>query len=169
MGIKKIYKYGEPVLRQRCKPVEQITPEIKKLISDMFETMYSVPGAGLAAPQVGVLLRICVIDVSREGKKQPVALINPKLVDKKETIKEDEGCLSFPGLFAEVKRFDKVKIRAVNEKGLPVEIEASGVFSRAVQHELDHLDGKLFIDYLSFFKKRQILKEIKERKKSGNW
>ena len=169
MSVKKIYKYGEAVLRKKCAPVERITPEIKKLIDDMFDTMYKAPGAGLAASQVGVPLRVCVIDVSPEGKRQPVALINPKIIHKKGKVVQEEGCLSFPGLFAEVKRFDNIRVQAINEKALPYEIECSGILSRAIQHELDHLDGKLFIDYLSFFKRRKLVKEIKNRKKSGNW
>ena len=169
MSVMKIHKYGDIVLRQKSKPVEKITPELKRLISDMFETLYEAPGVGLASPQVGVPLRVCVIDLCPEGKKQPIALINPKISRKRGAVKEDEGCLSLPGIFASVKRYENVKVDAINEKGLPVLIEASGMLSRAIQHELDHLDGKLFIDHLSFFKRRVLEKEIKIRKKSGNW
>ena len=169
MAIMKIHKYGDPVLRQKSKPVEKFTPELQKLISGMFETLYAAPGVGLASPQVGVPLRVCVIDVCPNGKKDPIVFINPKISKKKGSVKQEEGCLSFPGLFAIVKRPESVKVEAINEKGLPFVIEASGMMARAIQHELDHLDGKMFIDYLSFFKRRALKKVIKERKKSGTW
>ncbi|MCX5781749.1 MAG: peptide deformylase [Elusimicrobia bacterium] len=169
MSKLKIYKYGEPILRQKCKPVEQINSQIKKLISDMFETMYNAPGVGLAAPQVGVSLNLCLIDPNIDGKKQPIALINPKIVDKKGKIFEEEGCLSFPGILAKVKRFENIKVEAVNEKGLPIIVQGTGILSRIIQHEMDHLNGKLFVDYLSFFKRKKIESEIRKRKKSGTW
>jgi len=169
MTVHKVLKFGEPILKKKSKPVQELTADVKKLVADLLETLYASKGVGLAAPQVGVLQRICVIDFVPEGKKEPIVLINPKIVGKKGKVILEEGCLSFPGIFANVKRFDKVRIEAVNEKGLPIVVEGGGYMSRAIQHEIDHLDGKLFIDYLSFFKRRNIKKEIKNRKKAGTW
>ncbi len=169
MAKLKIHKYGDPVLKQKCKPVEQINSQVKKLISDMFETMYNAPGVGLAAPQVGVSLKLCVIDPFIDGKKQPIVLINPNIVEKKGKLYEEEGCLSFPGILAKVKRFENIRVEAINEKGLPIIVHGTGILSRIIQHEMDHLNGKLFVEYLSFFKRKKIEKEIKERKKSRTW
>jgi peptide deformylase len=171
MNSLKICKYGEPVLRQKGKPVAEITPEIRKLVRDMFATMYSAPGhgVGLAAPQVGVSLRICVIDVWPDGKSQPIVLINPNIVEKSGKMEGEEGCLSLPGLAAEVKRYARVKVEATNDKGFPVIVEGEGLLSRALQHEIDHLDGKLFIDYVSWLERKKIELEIKKRKKQDTW
>ncbi len=169
MTVHKVIKYGEPILKKKAKSVEGLTAEVKKIVADLLETLYASKGVGLAAPQIGFSQRICVIDFVPEGKKQPIVLINPRVVDKKGKVIEEEGCLSFPGIFANVKRYDKTKVEAINEKGIPIVIESTGYLSRAVQHEIDHLNGKLFIDYLSFFKKRIIKKEIENRKKAGTW
>lgn len=169
MSILKICKYGDPVLKKKCKPVAELNQDIKKLAADMLETMYAAPGAGLAANQVGVPLRMCVIDVKPDGRRQPLVLINPVIKEKKGRMTDDEGCLSFPGISAMVKRFRNIKVEAVNEKGMPVVVEGSDLLARALQHELDHLDGKVFIDYLTLFKKMQIKSEIRKRKKAGTW
>jgi peptide deformylase len=170
MSIRKICRYGEPVLREKCRPVEEITPDIKKLVADMFETLYSAPGVGLAASQVGVPLRICVMDPLEEGRRQPMALINPRIVEKEGTIEAEEGCLSLPGLAADVKRYAKVKVEAVNEKGMPVVVVGeNNLLCCCLQHEIDHLDGKIYIDHLSWWKRKKLEGEIRKRKKEGNW
>lgn len=169
MSVLKICKYGDPVLRKKCKPVSELNPELNKLITNMLDTLYAVPGVGLAANQVGVPLRVCVIDVKPGGRKQPLVLINPVIRDKKGKVVEEEGCLSFPGLSAKVKRFKDVRVEAVNEHGMPVVIEGSDLLARALQHEIDHLEGKAFIDYLTLFRKLKLKAEIRKRKKEGNW
>ena len=142
MAVLKVVKVGDPVLRQPTQPVTRITKRISRLIQDMFETMYAVDGVGLAAPQVGVSRKIAVIDVG-EG---PIALINPKIVSGSDEDIDVEGCLSIPGKQAYVKRLAQVKVEALNEKGKPVQIEAEGLLARALQHEVDHLNGILFTD-----------------------
>ena len=146
MSILKIHKIGDPILKKKCKPVEVVTTEIKELAASMLETMYAAPGVGLAASQVGVPVRMCVIDIRPEGKRTPIVLINPKITLKKGKILEEEGCLSLPGINAKVKRFSDVTVEAVNENGFPITVSGNGFLSRAMQHELDHLDGILFID-----------------------
>jgi peptide deformylase len=169
MGTLKIYRLGEPVLRQKSKPIKEITPEIRALVADMLRTLYSVPGVGLAANQVGVSVRLCVIDVVPEGKRQPLVLINPIISKTEGKAEAEEGCLSLPGIWAMVKRFKKVQVDAINEMGLPVKIVGEGLLGRALQHEIDHLNGKIFIDYLTAHQKKLIEKEVKERKKMGTW
>ncbi|MEI8218353.1 MAG: peptide deformylase [Elusimicrobiota bacterium] len=169
MGALKICKLGEPVLRQKCKAVKEITSEVRLLISDMLRTLYAVPGVGLAANQVGVPVRVCVIDVGLDGKRQPMALINPVLVKGEGKMEAEEGCLSLPGMWAPVKRFKKVQVNAINEMGIPVTIVGEDLLARALQHEIDHLNGKMFIDYLTAPQKKAIAKEIKDRKKKGEW
>lgn len=164
-----IRKYGDPVLQKRAKPIETIDDHVRRLIPAMFRTMYAEPGIGLAAPQVGVSLRLMVIDVAPDGQSRPLALINPVFVEKKGRIRSDEGCLSFPGLQVTVPRAERVKVSAVNEKGLPVTVEADGLLSRCLQHEMDHLDGVLMIDRLSLPRRVKALLEIRRRKKAGLW
>lgn len=137
-------RYDEdPVLHQVAEPIRKINKEIKALIDDMFETMYAANGVGLAAPQIGRSLRLFVIDT---GDREPFALVNPVLEKGWGEITEQEGCLSFPGLYKDVKRYQKVRFSGRNEKDRHVVIEATGLLARALQHELDHLDGKVFID-----------------------
>jgi peptide deformylase len=144
---------GDPVLRKETTPVEQITPEIRDLIADMFDTMYAAEGIGLAAPQVGRTERIAVMDV--EGQK--FAFINPEIVEKEGTIRGEEGCLSIPEVFGDVTRASRVVVRALNEEGEEFEAEGTELLARCMQHEIDHLDGKLFIDYLSMLKRRSAM------------
>jgi peptide deformylase len=160
--ILKVVKYGEPVLRKKGARIESITPEIKKLIADMFETMYAYKGVGLAAQQIGQAVQLTVIDVrgvtdrpsSLEIKGEPadvaehmpLVLINPELTLAGEPVAGPEGCLSFPEVFADIKRPQFVDVKALNEKGKPIEFRAGGLLSRAIQHEWDHLHGFLFID-----------------------
>jgi len=155
-------------LRKKADNVAEITKDIERLASDMLETMYAAPGVGLAAPQVGVSIRMCVIDVSPE-KRNPIVMINPEIISGENKISSEEGCLSFPGVYESVKRFEKVKAAYDDLKGKRKEIDAEGFLAKAVQHEIDHLDAKLFIDYLPDWKRKGVEKEIKRRKKAGNW
>lgn len=151
MAIRRITKYGEKILAKKTKKVvfDEIKKDLPVLLADMFETMDAVGGAGLAANQVGLDLRLAVIKIHREDEDPlSIVIINPEMVEKSGSMYEDEGCLSFPGLFAKVKRAAKVKVRALNEKGLPIEINAEGLFAKALQHEMDHLDGVTFVDRL---------------------
>lgn len=161
MALLEIKKYPERVLREKALPVEEINGEIERLIDDMIETMYAAPGVGLAAPQVGVSKRVVVIDVSlREEEKRPLlVLINPEIINCEGEIESEEGCLSLPEYIASVKRSEKVIVRGLDRNGKPVEIEGGGLLSRALQHEIDHINGTLLIDRISrikreFFKKR---------------
>lgn len=164
-----ICKYGDQVLRKKTEPVTEINDEIKKLVSDMFETMYAAPGVGLAAPQVGVSLRICVIDVRPDGKSSPLVMINPEIIEGENKVLAEEGCLSFPGLYEKVKRYEKITAEFTDLKGKRIMLKAEGFLAKAVQHETDHLDGKLFIDYLPDFKRKTVERDIKRKKKAGVW
>ena len=169
MALLQIVKYGDNVLRQHVKDVEEITPEIKQLAQDMLDTMYAAPGVGLAAPQVGISLNMCVIDVFPDGKKKPFVLINPKIISGENKEEKEEGCLSFPGIFEKVKRFHTVKAEYTDLAGRKVEVVVEGFLAKAFQHEIDHLNGKLFIDYLQPWKRKLVEKEIKRRKKGNTW
>ncbi len=164
-----IRKYGDPVLQRSAKPVKTIDEDLQRLIAVMFRTMYAEPGIGLAAPQVGMSLRLMVVDVPADGNSRPMVLINPKLEEKNGRIRSEEGCLSFPGLQVTVPRAAWVKVSAVNEEGLPFTVSAEGLMSRCLQHEMDHLDGVVMIDRLSPLKRVQALWEIRKRKKAGLW
>jgi len=151
MAIRRITKYGEKILAKKTKKVnfDEIKKTLPALLADMFETMDAVGGAGLAANQIGLDLRLAVIKINREDEPPlSIVIINPELAEKSGSMYEDEGCLSFPGLFAKVRRAAKVKVRALNEKGLPIEINAEGLFAKALQHEMDHLDGITFVERL---------------------
>ena len=145
MAIRTIREYGDEILKKKSKEVEQIDDKIRELVQDMIETMHKYNGVGLAAPQVGILKRIAVIDLYEEGDG-PVTLINPQIVktEGKQTV--DEGCLSFPNQFAKVIRPKKVVVEALDEDGNEVRYEAEGLFAQAISHEVDHLDGEVFID-----------------------
>jgi len=169
MSILKIVKYGDPVLRQKTADVNKIDDKIKKLALDMLETMYAAPGAGLAAPQVGFALRMCVIDVMPNGKRNPLVLINPRIISGENKIELEEGCLSFPGIFEPVKRYDKITAEYTDLNGKINEVEITGFLAKAFQHETDHLNGKVFIDYLPAWKRKNVEKDIKRRKKGGDW
>ena len=153
MRILDIRVLGDPVLRKATTPVEEVTDEIRALISDMFDTMYAAEGIGLAAPQVGRTERVAVMDV--EGQK--LALINPEIIEREGAARGEEGCLSIPDVFGDVTRATRVIVRALNEKGEQVEAEGTELLARCMQHEIDHLDGKLFIDYLSMLKRRSAM------------
>jgi peptide deformylase len=151
---------GDPVLRKATTPVEEVTDELRSLISDMFDTMYAAEGIGLAAPQVGRTERITVMDV--EGQK--FAFINPEIIEREGSIRGEEGCLSIPEVFGDVTRSSRVVVRALNEKGEQIEAEGTELLARCMQHEIDHLDGKLFIDYLSMLKRRSALSKWEKLK-----
>jgi len=159
MAILNILHFPDPRLRNQAKPVVQVNESVRKLVDDMLETMYEAPGIGLAATQVNDLRRIIVIDVS-EDSDQPLCLINPEIMETAGEESMDEGCLSVPGVYEKVIRADKVKIRAMNKKGEPFEMEAEGLLAVCIQHEMDHLEGKLFIDYLSNLKRQRIRKKL---------
>ena len=160
--IRPIISLPDKRLRAVSKSVENIDPDVKKLVEDMFETMYDAPGVGLAAIQLGVPLRVVTIDATRgDDEKQPVALINPELIwtsDESSTM--EEGCLSIPEFADEVLRPEKIKARFTNLEGQTVEVEADGLFARVFQHELDHLNGVLFIDHLSKLKRDRVTKKF---------
>jgi peptide deformylase len=154
---------GDPILRQETKPVADVTEEIRRLIDDMFETMYAAKGIGLAAPQVGRRERVAVIDV---GEGRPFAIINPEIVLAEGSAKGEEGCLSIPEVYGDVERATRVIVRALGRDGEPFDVDATELLARCLQHEIDHLHGKLFIDYLGAFKRRSALaKWTKEREK----
>jgi len=161
MAILNILHYPDPRLRQKALPVEKVDSETKQFISDMFETMYDAPGIGLAATQADVQKRIIVIDVS-EDKSEPLCFINPVIVeaDGEETM--EEGCLSVPGIYEKVKRANHIKVRALDREGKEFELEADGIRSTCIQHEMDHLEGKLFVDYLSELKRQRIRKKLEK-------
>jgi len=161
MAILEIKEYGEPVLRGKALPVKEITPEILNLIKDMAETMYADSGVGLAAPQVGVSKRISVIDGEEDGL---IVLINPMIVKSEGELVEEEGCLSIPGIYSQVKRSSKVTVKALNENGDTIEITKEGLAARALQHEIDHLDGILFIDRVGRMERQILLNKLKKKK-----
>lgn len=164
-----IRKYGDPVLRKKAALVERFDESLVKTTQALFRTMYEEPGIGLAAPQVGLSMRLMVVDISPEGKHQPIVLANPVLVEKRGRIKSEEGCLSFPGITVTVRRFAWVKLAALNERGFPITVEGEGLLGRCLQHELDHLNGVLMIDHLSVPARLKVMWEIRRLKASGNW
>lgn len=168
--IRPIVKYGHPVLHTAAAPVETIDEEIGRLIDDMVETMYAEPGIGLAATQVGVPLRVLVIDLS-VGKKAGSLLhvINPVIVEREGRQYEDEGCLSVPGYTAHVERDARVVVEGLDRTGAPVRHEAEGLLARAFQHEIDHLDGRLYVDRLRGLKRQLILRGVQKRQRQGKW
>jgi peptide deformylase len=151
---------GDPVLRKATTPIAEVSDEIRSLISDMFDTMYAAEGIGLAAPQVGRSERVAVMDV--EGSK--LALINPEIIEREGSVRGEEGCLSIPDIFGDVVRSSRVVVRALNENGEQIEVEGTELLGRCMQHEIDHLDGKLFIDYLSVLKRRSALSKWEKLK-----
>jgi peptide deformylase len=162
MALLNILRYPDPRLHKVAKPVTEFGERLHKLVADMAETMYEAPGVGLAATQVDVHERVIVIDVSEEGRDLMV-LINPEIIWKSETIKTfEEGCLSVPGVYDEVERAERIRFKALDEKGQPYEMEAEGLLAVCVQHEIDHLDGKVFVEYLSPLKQNRIKTKMKK-------
>ena len=168
--ILKIVKYPEPVLSQPGEPVTEFDAELKKLVDDMFETMYASQGIGLAAPQVAVSKRVTVIDLS-QGKDpaQKLVLVNPEVIFREGKQYEEEGCLSFPEIREKVQRAAKVRIRAQDLKGKWFELDGEELLSRAFQHEIDHLDGMLFIFRMSSLKRDLVLRKIRKLQREGTW
>ena len=164
MALLKILHFPDPKLRKVAKPVTEFDSNLKKLVGDMFETMYEAPGIGLAATQVDRHIRLLVMDVSEEGN-QPICLVNPEILQADGEEESDEGCLSVPGFFESVSRAGHVRIRAKSEDGERIEFEANGIEAVCIQHEMDHLEGKLFVDYLSAMKRNRIRKKLLKQKK----
>jgi peptide deformylase len=161
-----ILEYPDPRLRTRAVPVERVDDRLRQLIDDMFETMYAAPGIGLAATQVDFHQRLVVIDVSAD-KTAPLVLINPQIIEREGELQVEEGCLSVPGIFdTPTARSEKIRVRALGRDGKPFELEADGLLSVCIQHELDHLEGKLFVDYLSELKRTRIRKKLEKEKRS---
>jgi peptide deformylase len=167
MAQLQILEFPDPRLRVRAQPVTEVDAALRTLIDDMFETMYAAPGIGLAATQVNVARRVLVIDLS-ERHDQPLVLINPEVLAREGVEETEEGCLSVPGYFEKVTRAERIRVRALDRDGQPIEFDADGLLAVCIQHEIDHLDGKLFVDYLSELKRTRIRKKLeKERKERG--
>jgi peptide deformylase len=168
--LRPIVKYGRAGLHATAAPVTTFDAELHRLIDDMVETMYAAPGVGLAAPQVGVPLRVCVIDLS-VGKAggDLITLVNPEFVEREGMQLEDEGCLSLPGFNATVPRPSRAVVRALDRDGRPRTVEGTGLLARALQHELDHLDGTLFLDRLRGIKRDLIVRKIRKLDRAGKW
>jgi peptide deformylase len=166
MPVLRITKHGETVLKKVSAPVdyEAIREELPKLLKDMWATMYSVRGVGLAAPQIGLNIRLSVIDVKPDGKSHKLVLINPEILKLEGTVNDEEGCLSVPGVYSKLVRAARATIRAWDEHGKPYEMTGEGLLARAFQHEIDHLDGKLFVDRLEFTHKLRVMSVIKDLK-----
>ena len=162
MALLEILEFPDPRLRTVAKPIKEVTDATRKLIDDMLETMYEAPGIGLAATQVNVHQQLVVIDVSEE-KDQPLVFINPKVQPISETLfGYDEGCLSVPGFYETVERPERVLVEALDRDGKPFKIEADGLLAVCIQHEIDHLKGKLFVDYISNLKRNRIRKKLEK-------
>lgn len=162
MAILEIKEYGEPILREKALPVEEVAPEILNLIKDMIETMYTASGVGLAATQVGVPKRIILVDEEEDGL---IVLINPMIIKSEGEVVAEEGCLSVPDIYSQVKRSSKVTVKALNENGDSIEITKEGLTARALQHEIDHLDGILFIDRIGRMERQILLNKLKKKKR----
>jgi len=159
-----ILEFPDPRLRTRAQPVAEVDETVRRLIDDMFETMYAAPGIGLAATQVNVHRRVVVIDVS-EDRSEPLALVNPEILARDGVEETEEGCLSVPGYYEKVRRAETVRVRALDRNGERIEFDADGLLAVCIQHEIDHLDGKLFVDYLSELKRTRIRKRLEKDRK----
>lgn len=164
MALLQILHFPDPRLRKKALPVDEVNDQVRQTVKDMFETMYDAPGIGLAATQVNLQQQIIVIDIS-EDNNEPLCLINPEIIAKDGEEEMQEGCLSVPGIFENVRRFEKITVKALNEKGDEINLEADGLLAVCIQHEMDHLDGKLFVDYLSPLKLQRIKKKMLKHKK----
>tara|TARA_R110002072_G_scaffold45422_5_gene126317 strand:- start:1574 stop:2086 length:513 start_codon:yes stop_codon:yes gene_type:complete len=166
MSLLEILEYPDPRLRTIAKPVKEVTPEIETLIDNMFETMYDAPGIGLAATQVDQHIQLIVMDLSEE-KESPLVFINPELtILDGEPEQMQEGCLSVPGFYEDIDRIEHVLIKALDRTGKAFELEARGLLAVCIQHEMDHLNGKLFVDYLSSLKRNRIKKKLEKQHRS---
>jgi peptide deformylase len=168
--IRPILKYGDTVLHDKARTVDAITPDIDRLVEDMIETMYAAPGVGLAAPQLGVPLRLFVVDVSiGRDPAGLLVMINPEFVERDGMQLEEEGCLSVPGFEATVVRPMHAAVKGLDRNGREYQREGTGLLARAFQHEMDHLDGKLFIDHLRGIKRDVIVRRIRKLTREGKW
>ncbi len=161
MAILKILEFPDPRLRKKAVPVANVDDDLRVLIDDMFETMYAAPGIGLAATQIDVHKRLFIADISQE-KDDPYVLINPEILEKDGVAVTEEGCLSVPGYFEEVERAEHVRVRYLDRDGNPLETDADGLLAICIQHEIDHLNGRLFVDYLSEAKRQRIRKKLEK-------
>ncbi len=166
MALLNILEFPDPRLRTRAEAVTKFDEELKTLVSDMFETMYDAPGIGLAATQVDVHRRLLVMDIS-EQKNDPMVLINPEILNAEGEEEMDEGCLSVPGYYETVRRAEKIRVRAQDQHGEFFELEADGLKAVCIQHEMDHLEGKLFVDYISNLKRDRIRKKLEKQHKQA--
>jgi len=164
MALLEILRFPDPRLRKKATSISNVSDDIRQLADDMLETMYAAPGVGLAANQVNVQKRIVVIDIS-EDKSSPLILINPEIINKEGEREHEEGCLSVPEAYEMVTRADKVRIKALNRDGEIFELDADELLATCIQHEIDHLDGKLFVDYLSNLKRQRIKKRLEKQLK----
>ena len=164
MALRDIRVVPDPVLKQKSAPVAAVDDELRALMDDMLETMYAAPGIGLAAVQVGVPKRVIVMDLAREEPREPRYFVNPEIIWRSEdTLPHEEGCLSVPEIFDEVERPARVRLRYLDYHGQPVDEEAEGLYAVCIQHEMDHLEGVLFIDHLSRLKREQAVKKVKKQ------
>lgn len=166
MAILEILHFPDPRLRKTAEPVAEVNDEIRKIVDDMLQTMYAAPGIGLAANQVNIQKQIIVIDVSQE-KNEPLCLINPEIIERDGDEEMEEGCLSVPGVYETVQRARHIRVRALGRDGNPFELEDDDLLAVCIQHEMDHLKGKLFVDYLSALKRQRIQKKLEKQEKQG--
>lgn len=165
MALLEILHHPDPRLREKAQPVERFDAALRRLIDDMFETMYAAPGVGLAATQVGVARRVAVMDcAAEEGKREPLVLVNPQIFEPSDPEEVEEGCLSVPGVRDRLKRYRRLRLRALDRDGKPYELQAEGLVAQCVQHEIDHLNGKLYIDYLSSIKRERLMKKMRDER-----
>lgn len=164
VAILSILEFPDERLRRKASPVEVFDDALQRAIDDMFETMYAAPGIGLAAIQVNIPKRIVVLDISEE-KNAPLCLINPEILERSGVGEMDEGCLSLPGIFEKVSRANSVRVRALDRYGEPLDLSAEGLLAVCIQHEIDHLEGKLFVDYLSPLKRQMVRKKLKKEQR----
>jgi len=164
MSLRPIHLLGSPVLREPSAPVPEVTDEVRRLVDDMFETMDGAEGVGLAANQIGMAIRVAVVDA--EGSR--IAMINPTIAEASGKAREEEGCLSIPDVYGEVTRPERIILEATDQHGAPYRLEAAGLLARAIQHEIDHLDGILFLDRLSPMKRRLLVAKYRREHKEGD-
>lgn len=168
MALRKILHFPDPRLRQKAAPVEIVDDTIRQLVDDMFETMYEAEGIGLAAVQINVPLRVMVIHIARdEEDSTPLCFINPEIISEEGSMPWQEGCLSVPGFYEDVQRVQRIRVKALDRDGNPFELEAEGLLGVCIQHEIDHLNGKLFVDYLSFLKRSRIQNKLQKQARLG--
>ena len=166
MAVLEILHFPDRRLREKAQPVAQVDDQVRQTVNDMFETMYGAPGIGLAATQVNIQRQIIVLDVS-ETKDEPLCLINPEITSREGEQEMEEGCLSVPGIYETVRRAKRIRVKALDRNGHLLERDMEGLLAICVQHEMDHLDGKLFVDYLSPLKRQRIRKKLEKQKKFG--